>query len=64
MLIFVQGLECFRQLVNDPHFKDIPMILETPGSIVQFMNLDLAYISLSDTEPFEDQIQLLYSIIK
>lgn len=27
------GIECFKYLVNDPRFRDIPMVLETPNGI-------------------------------
>eukprot|EP00026_Physarum_polycephalum_P008913 Phypoly_transcript_09018.p1 GENE.Phypoly_transcript_09018~~Phypoly_transcript_09018.p1 ORF type:complete len:431 (+),score=72.39 Phypoly_transcript_09018:105-1397(+) len=39
------GKACFERIVNDPHLKDIPMILETSG-------------------PFDQEIKLLYSMLK
>lgn len=30
------GLEAFRCLVNDPEFRDTPMVLETPGDLKDF----------------------------
>ncbi len=34
------GLEPFRHLVNDPRFRDLPMILETPKGIEDGEDLD------------------------
>ena len=34
------GLEPFRHLVNDPRFRDLPMILETPKGIEEGEDLD------------------------
>lgn len=31
-----QGTACFERLVNDPHLKDIPLILETSGKLLIF----------------------------
>jgi deoxyribonuclease-4 len=35
------GLEPFRHLVNDPRFRDLPMILETPKGTVDGEELDV-----------------------
>lgn len=35
------GLEPFRNLVNDPRFRDLPMILETPKGTVDGEDLDV-----------------------
>jgi deoxyribonuclease IV len=35
------GLEPFRHLVNDPRFRDVPMILETPKGMVDGEDLDV-----------------------
>ena len=34
------GLEPFRHLVNDPRFRDLPMILETPKGTEDGEDLD------------------------
>ena len=35
------GLEPFRNLVNDPRFRDLPMILETPKGTIEGEDLDV-----------------------
>jgi deoxyribonuclease IV len=35
------GLEPFRHLVNDPRFRDVPMILETPKGTIDGEDLDV-----------------------
>ncbi len=35
------GLEPFRHLVNDPRFRDLPMILETPKGTIDGEDLDI-----------------------
>jgi deoxyribonuclease-4 len=35
------GLEPFRHLVNDPRFRDLPMILETPKGTIDGEDLDM-----------------------
>ena len=35
------GLEPFRHLVNDPRFRDLPLILETPKGVVDGEDLDV-----------------------
>jgi deoxyribonuclease-4 len=35
------GLEPFRHLVNDPRFRDLPLILETPKGTIEGENLDV-----------------------
>jgi deoxyribonuclease-4 len=37
----MMGLEPFRHLVNDPRFRGLPMILETPKGIENGEDLDV-----------------------
>ena len=43
------GLECFRFIMNDSRFNDIPMVLETP---------------VVDDEIYKKEIELLYSLVE
>lgn len=45
------GLECFKFIMNDDRFNDIPMILETP-------------VSDSQPEIYQSEIELLYSLVE